>query len=51
MDRCMNIKQIAVLILLIGCVVFPLGIIILFIELIYEGYDNSILKKLLKELE
>lgn len=47
----MNIKQIAVLILLVGCVIFPIGLVILLIEAFINGYNDSVFKKLLKELE
>ncbi len=47
----MKPKQIAVLILLAGSVIIPIGIIFLLLEAMMDGYNGSVLKGLLKELE
>ena len=49
----MNIKQIAVFIVLVGSVMFPLIMVgLLFQACLGEGgWEGSLLKKLLKELE
>ena len=49
----MTPKQISVIVILIGSVIFPIIIIFFFIQalLVDGGWDNSLLKKLLKELE
>jgi len=47
----MKTKHVAIILFLIGCCVIPIGLIFLIFNAMWTGWDYSILKGLLNELE